>query len=398
MSELSEVLDCTVESRLHLDDSAIEIRDEYGLIQKVGYEYNSITKKEISDLNPDHVCVYRRELRRQDKRDRERLTILKTHFEQCVRYFMEMPLGHIEVQLYNDKYGPKPNIKKYPTIDEKIKGLEILYNSGSSDFAKAFRFQKEIMQLESIRFNAYVTYAYQNVRGAERTFADIESTRSRILRRISILYPEKYEQDWKRFLSDGYSKERIDRDRIRKERLEIIDCIISEIPGIEFKNSNNFINARFWSEYFAYIKETITIFRMNEWKAAGIAEILYQIDEMKGFDFENEVAKILRLLGHTVEVTQQSGDFGVDLITTINDKKTAIQVKRSKALVSVQAPIEALAGMQFYDCDRGVVLTNSQFTKPAVIFSDKTGIELWGRDKLIEMLKLTRSNQTPTIT
>ncbi len=111
-----------------------------------------------------------------------------------------------------------------------------------------------------------------------------------------------------------------------------------------------------------------------------------QLDAMDGQEFENACAKILRCNGFkNVVVTQRSGDFGVDITAIKKGAKYAIQCKRySRKLGS--APIqEIVAGMRYYGCTKGAVMTNQFFTEPASELARANRIELWDRDILQKM-------------
>lgn len=59
-----------------------------------------------------------------------------------------------------------------------------------------------------------------------------------------------------------------------------------------------------------------------------------------------------------IEVTKGSGDYGADIIATLNNEKYAIQCKRYDNKVS-SAPIgEVLRAMNKYHCTKGMVITN----------------------------------------
>lgn len=122
-----------------------------------------------------------------------------------------------------------------------------------------------------------------------------------------------------------------------------------------------------------------------EYRSTAIDEV----DNMSGIEFENFIAELLRKNSYeNVNVTKQSGDGGVD-ITAINTEgeKIAIQCKRVKSKVGNKAIQEIFLGKKIYKCKKGMVITNSFFTKPAYEAALKTGIVLWNRNKLIEELK-----------
>ncbi len=107
------------------------------------------------------------------------------------------------------------------------------------------------------------------------------------------------------------------------------------------------------------------------------------LDTMGGLDFEHYCADLLAANGFVeVEVTQASGDYGVDILAEKDGVTYAIQCKRYNNPVGVKAVQEAYAGRDFYDRMVGCVMTNQYFTKPAAEAARKLKILLWDRDFL----------------
>ena len=120
----------------------------------------------------------------------------------------------------------------------------------------------------------------------------------------------------------------------------------------------------------------------------NLEKALESIDDMDGHDFEYFCAALLRNLGYQdVQVTQGSGDQGIDVIASRDSVKYGIQCKRYSSDVGNGAIQEAIAGKQFYGCHVGLVLTNQFFTPAAQQLASATGIVLWDRNKLIQLMK-----------
>lgn len=102
------------------------------------------------------------------------------------------------------------------------------------------------------------------------------------------------------------------------------------------------------------------------------------IEKMSGYEYEKFAAK--KLLKHgfrRAKVTQQSGDFGADILATdARRKKVAVQCKKYAKPVGVKSVQEVLAAVQYYDCDYGMVVTNSTFTAAAKELAKKTDVVL----------------------
>ncbi|NLL77900.1 MAG: restriction endonuclease [Clostridiales bacterium] len=112
------------------------------------------------------------------------------------------------------------------------------------------------------------------------------------------------------------------------------------------------------------------------------------IDEMEGRDFEHFCADLLKNRGFVdVEVTKESGDYGIDILAEKDGVTYAIQCKCYGSPVGVKAIQEAYAGRDYYDRMVGAVLTNQYFTAPAVEAAKKLKILLWDRGYLDSMMQ-----------
>lgn len=110
------------------------------------------------------------------------------------------------------------------------------------------------------------------------------------------------------------------------------------------------------------------------------------IDQMDGHEFEHFCADLLRNNGFThVEVTQASGDFGIDVLAQKDGVTYGIQCKCYSDTVGNHAVQEAFSGAQYYHRMVAVVMTNNYFTQAAIETAQRTNVLLWNRDKVLEM-------------
>lgn len=110
---------------------------------------------------------------------------------------------------------------------------------------------------------------------------------------------------------------------------------------------------------------------------------IIDIDNMNGYEFERFCAQILQTNGfYDINVTKASGDQGVDVIALKDGIRCAIQCKRYSSNVGNKAVQEVVAGMQYYNCQIGIVMTNSYFTQSAKDLASRAEIILWDRDFL----------------
>lgn len=108
------------------------------------------------------------------------------------------------------------------------------------------------------------------------------------------------------------------------------------------------------------------------------------IEEMNGLEFERFLEDLFNSMGYNAHQTSGSGDQGADVIAEKPDEKIAIQAKRYSDNVSNKAIQEAISARDFYNCDRAIVVTNSEFTRSAEELAQKTGTDLWNSQELKE--------------
>lgn len=156
---------------------------------------------------------------------------------------------------------------------------------------------------------------------------------------------------------------------------------------ISVSDYKNIIIAKSFSYFVpAFLKQML--------KCIVVGDIIYYIwksmhsndkdyDKMEGHEFEYYCAKLLRSNGFkNVEVTQGSGDHGIDILAQKDKKTYAIQCKCYSSNIGNSAVQEAHAGKTIYDRDIAVVLTNRYFTKQAKEEAKILEVELWDRDYL----------------
>lgn len=119
-----------------------------------------------------------------------------------------------------------------------------------------------------------------------------------------------------------------------------------------------------------------------------VAGKIEETDGMDGHVFEYWCADLLRDNGFSgVEVTPGSGDQGVDVLAVKDGIRYAVQCKCYSSDLGNTPVQEVHAGKEMYSCQIGAVMTNRYFTKGAKELAARTGVLLWDRDKLKEMLQ-----------
>ena len=107
--------------------------------------------------------------------------------------------------------------------------------------------------------------------------------------------------------------------------------------------------------------------------------------DMDGFQFEHYCAGLLLRSGFSkAEVTQASGDYGIDIKAEKDGVTYGIQCKYYTDKVGNHAVQEAYSGAQFYHCMVAAVMTNCTFTQHAKETAAANNVLLWDKDKLAE--------------
>lgn len=110
------------------------------------------------------------------------------------------------------------------------------------------------------------------------------------------------------------------------------------------------------------------------------------VDKMEGEEFEKFLLCHFEAQGYKGKTTPKSNDYGADLILSKDNEKMVLQAKRWTAKVGIAAVQQIAGAVNYYKADKGIVITNNYFTKNAVNLADKNNIELWDRNKLIEIM------------
>jgi restriction system protein len=114
---------------------------------------------------------------------------------------------------------------------------------------------------------------------------------------------------------------------------------------------------------------------------------LEKIDNLNGFEFEELLEIIFVSKGYKVIKTQKSHDYGADLIINKNGVSFAIQCKLYfKHSVGNSAIQEASSAKDYYNTDYAIVITNSNFSKPATILAKKIGVRLIDRNMILNLI------------
>jgi restriction system protein len=111
-----------------------------------------------------------------------------------------------------------------------------------------------------------------------------------------------------------------------------------------------------------------------------------RIDVMGGTDFELYLQQLFVAEGYDVRHTGRPGDFGADLLLRRAGMLTVVQAKRAISPVGPAAVQQAFAARAHYGAQHAIVVTNYRFTPSAEKLAESTGVELWDRSMLAELV------------
>ena len=109
-----------------------------------------------------------------------------------------------------------------------------------------------------------------------------------------------------------------------------------------------------------------------------------EVDTMTGLQFERYVASALKRQGYTHIKMTELYDWGVDIIARKDGITWGVQVKRCSGMVKAAAVRQVVTALRKYNCDRGMVVTNGVYSRPAVELARSNDCILIDRSALIE--------------
>ena len=106
-------------------------------------------------------------------------------------------------------------------------------------------------------------------------------------------------------------------------------------------------------------------------------------------EFEATIARLYKKLGYQTELTPYVGDEGKDIIATKDGKKYFIECKKYCTNNKVSRPfLQKLYGaVSEHKVKKGILVTTSEFSQPAIEYADRVGIKLINGLKLREMFR-----------
>lgn len=116
-------------------------------------------------------------------------------------------------------------------------------------------------------------------------------------------------------------------------------------------------------------------------------------DVKSGGEFEEYLTSLFTALGYKAENTKISGDQGIDVLVIKDKKKYGIQAKYYSQPVGNSAVQEVIAGREYFKLNKGIVITNSTFTKSARQLAEKTNVRLIDGEELNDIIQRAKSGK-----
>lgn len=188
--------------------------------------------------------------------------------------------------------------------------------------------------------------------------------------------------------------------RGRRRRKDSIDELIDLVPGI--------LALIFLYLWFKFGNLTVPFVVLGLIIAIGFGLVFYLyrkhkrklmesginlIDEMSGSVFEELLMEHFKKLGYKAKMTAKTADYGADLILEKADEKIVVQAKRWRQNIGVSAIQQVVGAINYYQANKGMVISNSYFTPNAERLARSNNIELWNREKLVDFLSKARGKQ-----
>ena len=124
----------------------------------------------------------------------------------------------------------------------------------------------------------------------------------------------------------------------------------------------------------------------NDYSDNNLRMTMTDIDLMSGVEFEDFLYEYFIKQGYVCKRTKTTGDQGIDLLIEKDGIVIGVQAKCYSGTVGNHAIMETVAGMNYYNANRCMVITNSTFTKSAIELAKANKVVLWDRTVLQERL------------
>ncbi len=143
-------------------------------------------------------------------------------------------------------------------------------------------------------------------------------------------------------------------------------------------------------ELLQMIIDKLNEFELKRFEASlakGEGYSIESVDVMNGYTFESFLKTLFEKMGYIAEQTKLSGDQGADLLVSKFGESMVVQAKRSNDKIGNNAIQEIVASINYYNAQKGMVVTNNEFTPAAVDLAKSNKITLVDRSELDRLIK-----------
>ena len=126
---------------------------------------------------------------------------------------------------------------------------------------------------------------------------------------------------------------------------------------------------------FLFLIILVVLVKLTKKKFKPLTDSTY-LNSLSGTDFEDLVVVWLGDHGFKNISKTEYYDLGIDIVAIKNNTTYGIQVKRSKSMIGVNAIRAVQTALKAYDCSKGMVITNSYFTKNAKLLAKLNQVSL----------------------
>jgi len=131
-------------------------------------------------------------------------------------------------------------------------------------------------------------------------------------------------------------------------------------------------------EHLAFTMDAIEVGAQKPQDATAAVDVA----TMDPYVYEHYCAALLKEAGWETRVTQASGDQGIDVIASKDNKVLVVQAKRYANSVGNAAVQQIFAGKQYMGADFAAVVSPAAFTRSAMELARTTGVMLLHHDEL----------------
>jgi hypothetical protein len=119
---------------------------------------------------------------------------------------------------------------------------------------------------------------------------------------------------------------------------------------------------------------------------------IYSADKLSGREFSYFIKWLLTELGYTIESEMQVADWGIDVIATKDDEKTAVLARKYPRNYEVSEAILMVSeqAKQDYACKKAIIIATTVFSSQAIADAQKYGVELWDQAAIDTQIKAVR--------